>query len=84
MTNASVTDITKAVKVHGKTLALTYKGGETNVTVVPKTSIVMVVPGSKADLKKGASVFAIASKTPDGGLLDRLPGSVGRGVHLPM
>jgi hypothetical protein len=83
MTNASVTEITKAVKVKGKTLTLTYKGGETKVTVVPKTSIVMVSPGSKADLKKGASVFAIASVTPDGGLKTGFL-LVGRGIHPPM
>ena len=83
MTNASITDITKAVKVHGKTLTLTYKGGETKVTVVPKTSIVMVSPGSKADLKKGASVFAICQTLPDGSLKTGFL-LVGRGVSPPM
>jgi hypothetical protein len=83
MTNASVSEITKAVKVKGSTLTLTYKGGETKVTVVPKTLIVMVTPGSKADLKKGASVFAIAMSQPDGSLKTGFL-LVGRGVHPPM
>jgi hypothetical protein len=83
MTNASVSDITKAVKVKGSTLTLTYKGGEQTVTVVPKTSIVMVSPGSKADLKKGAAIFAICATQPDGSLKTNFI-LVGRGVSPPM
>ncbi len=81
MTNASVTHMVKDVK--GSTLTLTYKGGEKQVTVPADCSIVMVSDGTRDDLKKGASVFAIASQLPDGttktGFL-----LVGRGVNPPM
>jgi hypothetical protein len=83
MTNAAVTDLTKGVTVKGTTMSLKYKGGENQVTVTPKTSIVKVEPGSKKDLKKGASVFAIAQTQPDGSLKTGFL-LVGRGVHPPM
>ncbi len=81
MTNASVSDIVTAV--HGETLSLKYKGGENQVVVVPKTSIVAVTPGSRDDLKKGAAVFAIANQLPDGTLKTGFL-LVGRGVNPPM
>lgn len=81
MTNASVADMVSAVD--GSTLTLKYKTGETKVTVVPTTSIVSVTPGSKDDLKKGASVFAICQTLPDGSLKTGFL-LVGRGVSPPM
>ena len=81
MTNANVEDVVSAVK--GKTLSLKYKGGDNKVTVGPKTSIVAVTDGSKADLKKGASVFIIGAKLPDGSVKTGFV-MVGRGVHPPM
>jgi hypothetical protein len=81
MTNASVADMVSAVD--GSTLTLKYKTGETKVTVVPETSIVSVTPGSKDDLKKGASVFAICQALPDGSLKTGFL-LVGRGVSPPM
>jgi hypothetical protein len=81
MTNAAVTDIVTAVK--GSTLSLKYKGGENQVVVTPKTSIVAVTPGSRADLKKGAAIFAIAGEAPDGSLKTGFL-LVGRGVNPPM
>ena len=81
MTNASVADMVTAVD--GSTLTLKYKTGETKVTVVPETSIVSVTPGSKDDLKKGASVFAICQTQPDGSLKTGFL-LVGRGVSPPM
>lgn len=81
MTNASVTKLVSAVS--GSTLTLTYKGGEQTVTVVPETSIVAVTPGTKDDLKKGASVFAICAAQPDGSLKTGFL-LVGRGVSPPM
>jgi hypothetical protein len=81
MTNASVADMVSAVD--GSTLTLKYKTGETKVTVVPETSIVSVTPGSKDDLKKGASVFAICQTLPDGSLKTGFL-LVGRGISPPM
>jgi hypothetical protein len=81
MTNANVADMVSAVD--GSTLTLKYKTGETKVTVVPETSIVSVTPGSKDDLKKGASVFAICQTQPDGTLKTGFL-LVGRGVSPPM
>jgi hypothetical protein len=81
MTNASVADMVSAVD--GSTLTLKYKTGETKVTVVPETSIVSVTPGSKDDLTKGASVFAICQTQPDGSLKTGFL-LVGRGVSPPM
>ena len=81
MTNANVADMVSAVD--GSTLTLKYKTGETKVTVVPETSIVSVTPGSKDDLKKGASVFAICQTQPDGSLKTGFL-LVGRGVSPPM
>ncbi len=83
MTNAAVTDMQKAKAVHGQTLTLTYKGGETKITVPAAASIVAVQPGTPADLKPGAKLFAIASETPDGGLKAGFV-IVGRGVSPPM
>jgi len=81
MTNASVTHIVKKVK--GSTFTLKYKGGETEVTVPNKASIVSVTPGSRDDLKVGASVFSIAAQQPDGSLKTGFL-LVGRGVSPPM
>jgi hypothetical protein len=83
MTNAAVTDMQKAKAVHGQTLTLTYKGGETKITVPASASIVAVEPGTPADLKAGAKLFAIASAQPDGTLVAGFV-IVGRGVSPPM
>jgi hypothetical protein len=81
MTNASVTHVVKKVKE--STFTLKYKGGETEVTVPNKASIVSVTPGSRDDLKVGASVFSIAAQLPDGSLKTGFL-LVGRGVSPPM
>jgi len=81
MTNASVTHIVKKVK--GSTFTLKYKGGETEVTVPAKASIVSVTPGSRDDLKAGAAVFSICAQLPDGSLKTGFL-LVGRGVMPPM
>jgi hypothetical protein len=81
MTNAAVTQMVKDVK--GSELTLTYKGGEKKVTVPADCSIVMVTDGTRDDLKKDASVFAIASQAPDGSVKTGFL-LVGRGVNPPM
>lgn len=65
MTNASVADIKDMGD--GKVLTVQYKGGEKQVLVTPRTSVVSFEPGSRADLKPGASVFVVAAeRQPDG------------------
>lgn len=81
MTNASITHMVKDVQ--GSTLTLTYKGGEKQVTVPADCSIVMVTEGSRDDLKKDASIFAIASQAPDGTIKTGFL-LVGRGINPPM
>lgn len=66
MTNANITDT--VTKSDGKTITLKYKDGEKKIGVGPDTSVVMVAPGTKDDLKPGAKVFTIAMKTPDGAI----------------
>jgi hypothetical protein len=62
MTNATVK------KVAGRKLSLTYKDGEKTVEVPANAKVVKLEPGDKSELKKGAHVFAIASKGADGTL----------------
>jgi hypothetical protein len=62
MTNATVK------KVAGRKLSLTYKDGEKVVDVPSNAKVVKLEPGDKSELKKGAHVFAIASKGSDGTL----------------
>ena len=81
MTNAAVTQMVKDVK--GSELTLTYKGGEKKVTVPASCSIVMITDGTRDDLKKDATVFAIASQAPDGSTKAAFV-MVGRGIDTPM
>lgn len=81
MTNAAVTQMVKDVK--GSELTLTYKGGEKKVTVPASCSIVMITDGTRDDLKKDATVFAIASQAPDGTAKAAFV-MVGRGIDTPM
>jgi hypothetical protein len=65
MTNASVADIKEMGD--GKVLTVQYKGGEKQVLVTPRTSVVSFEPATRADLKPGASVFVVAAeRQPDG------------------
>jgi hypothetical protein len=64
MTNANITET--VAKNDGKTITLKYKDGEKKIGVGPDTSVVLVAPGTKDDLKVGAKVFTIAMKSPDG------------------
>ena len=58
MTNGAVTGNTK--DRGGRTLHVTYAGGETDVDVTSKTAIVALLPGNRELLKPGATVFALA------------------------
>ncbi len=71
MTNATVTGAVKSAK--GREFTLSYKDASgsvktSTVYVPPSTPVVMFAPASVADLKKGAKVFVIATKSPDGKL----------------
>ena len=65
MTNANVANIKEMGD--GKVLTVQYKGGEKQVLVTPRTSVVSFEPASRADLRPGASVFIVgAQRQPDG------------------
>ncbi|HET7364394.1 MAG TPA: hypothetical protein VFJ70_12580 [Burkholderiales bacterium] len=64
MTNANIT--ATAQSSGGNELTLKYKDGEQKILVTPETQIVTFVPGSRADLKAGESIFSIARVESDG------------------
>lgn len=83
MTNGAVDDRTVAGN-DGHTLTVKYKGGERKVLVTPETAVVTFVPATRAEIKAGTPVFAIAVRKPDG-TLDASRISIGRdGVAPPM
>ncbi|HVY15250.1 MAG TPA: DUF5666 domain-containing protein [Rhodopila sp.] len=66
MTNGTIGSVTN---VDGRTLKLTYKGGEQTVHVPPKTPIVTFEPATAAEvLKPGSHAFILAAQAPDGSL----------------
>jgi hypothetical protein len=68
MTNGNVDQT--VVGVEGRTLTLSYKGGEKKIVVPPDTPIVTYVPADKSELKPGVKIFvAAAKKQADGTLL---------------
>ena len=69
MTNATVAD--EVVATDGKTLKLTYKGGEQRLALTPDTRVFTIAPGSLADLKPGAAVNLSVDKGPSGDLQTR-------------
>jgi hypothetical protein len=67
MTNATVTNAVKDVE--GRTLTLSYSGGQEKKIAIPEgTPIVTFGPATEADLKPGATVFVPAQRGEDGGL----------------
>ena len=82
MTNGAV-DQTVAGN-DGHTLVVKYKDGEKKVVVTPDTAIVTYVPATQDDIKSGAKVFVVATKSPDGSY-EMTRASVGRdGIAPPM
>jgi hypothetical protein len=63
MTNGTVGDLKVS---HGRTLTLTYKGGEQKVFVPQKVPVITYVPAKVADLRKGAHVIVFVTQGPDG------------------
>ena len=66
MTNASVASQVDGVK--GRTLTLSYKGGERKITLPADTPIVTFGPATQADVTPGAAVFVPAQRGDDGAL----------------
>ena len=64
MTNANIENIAQASG--GKELTLKYKDGEQKILVTPETEYYNFAPGSRADLKPGATIFSGARVGDDG------------------
>src|SRR5437868_2221606 len=83
MTNANVADIKSMGD--GKVLTVQYKGGEKQVLVTPRTSVVNFEPASRSDLKAGAPVFINAAERQSDGTYTAPRVNVGlRGQIPPM
>jgi hypothetical protein len=67
MTNATVGNVRAAGS--GRTLKLTYKGGEQTVFVSDKTPVVRMGTGSRASLTPGAHVIVYAQRDANGDLV---------------
>ena len=80
MTNSNITSITKAGK--GNELTLTNKEGEQKILVDAQTEYYNFVPGTRADLKKGETIFTGARIDGDKILAQRITVSKG-GVKPP-
>lgn len=61
MTNANVDTVMAGV--HGRTLRLSYKGGEKEVVVPENTPVVTPTPATRTDLIVGKKVFVVAKDT---------------------
>ncbi len=66
MTNATVSNAVK--EVDGRTVTLTYPGGEKKISIPDGTPIVTFAPATQADLKPGATVFVPAKRGDNGAL----------------
>ena len=62
MTNATVANA--VADVHGRSLTLTYRGGQKTVTIGQGTPVVTFAPATPDDLKPGATVFVPAEAGP--------------------
>jgi hypothetical protein len=81
MTNGTVGDL-KVSK--GRTLTLTYKGGEQTVFVPEKAPVITYAPTTVAALKKGAHVIVFTAQNPDGTLTATRIGVGKNGLVPPM
>lgn len=64
MTNATVSNAVKSVD--GRTLTVTYKGGEKKIAIPDGTPVVTFAPAVVGDIKAGATVFVPSEKGSDG------------------
>jgi hypothetical protein len=58
MTNANLDAIAQVTG--GNEITMTYKGGAQKILVPPGTPVVTFVPGTRADLKPGETIFTSA------------------------
>jgi Domain of unknown function (DUF5666) len=65
MTNGTVGSVTGTT---GRTLTVTYKGGEKTITVPPETPIVTYEPATRAMLVAGAHVIVFGTRADDGSI----------------
>lgn len=82
MTNATVSNSVKGVD--GRTLSLSYKGGEKKISIPEGTPIVTLAPATPTDLKPGAVVFVPAKRGDDGALATGFVVVGANGVVPPM
>jgi hypothetical protein len=75
MTNGTVGDLKVS---HGRTLTLSYKGGEQKVFVPAKAPVITYAPATRSALTKGAHVIVTALHNADGTLT---AANVGVGKH---
>jgi len=66
MTNGNVADVKAVGKDH--MLTVQYKGGEQKVLVPGNAKVVLFAPGERSALKKGAHIFSVTQRQPDGSL----------------
>src|SRR5262252_8103853 len=78
MTNGTVAN------EEGTTLTLNYKDGSKKIDVTPQTVIVSYMPGTREELKPGASIYVPAATRQADGTLLTARVNVGRGVAPPM
>jgi hypothetical protein len=81
MTNGSVGDLKVA---NGRTLTLTYKGGEKKIYVPEDVPIVNLLPGDRSLLKPGVKIVLSAQKAEDGSLSAKFVSAGKDGVKPPM
>jgi len=67
MTNANLEGIAQASG--GNEITMNWKGGSQKILVPPGTPIVAFVPGSRADLKPGETIWTSARQEADGKLV---------------
>lgn len=90
MTNGTVNSMGKSTTTgtvmseEGTTLTLNYKEGSKKIDVTPQTVIVSYMPGSREELKPGASIYIPAATRQADGTLMTARVNVGRGVAPPM
>jgi hypothetical protein len=66
MTNGNVADVKSIGK--DRMLTVQYKGGEQTVLVPSNARIVVFGPADRKELKRGAHIFCVAQRAPDGSL----------------
>ena len=90
MTNGTVNGLAKTTtsgtvaNEEGTTLTLNYKDGSKKIDVTTQTVIVSYMPGTREELKPGASIYVPAATRQADGTLLTVRVNVGRGVAPPM